>query len=206
MARERLVWAIDCDDVIVNTAPVLIGAYNEQYGTDVSLSAFYDRESTWGASSHAEAIKRVDALLRGGITDNLAPDQETVDVLRYLASKDELHMVTGRQSFLEPATHRMLDEHLPGIFTSVEHTNYYSAADSQVVSRTKGEVCAQIGADVLLDDHVEHGVSVLESGLSEVIVWGDHPWNRHQKLRRGMVRCVRWSEVLHERERILAGR
>lgn len=206
MASERLVWAVDCDDVIVPTAEVLVAAYNERYDTSVTLDAFYDNTDTWGAASHDEATRRVGALLREGVTDNIAPTQDTIDALAYLASVDELHMVTGRQTYLEEVTHRMLDTYLPGIFRTVEHTNYYAEEERGLFTRTKGEVCAALHADVLIDDHIAHGNSVLESGLKEVIVWGDYPWNQARRLGRGMVRCVSWEEVFRERERILAGR
>lgn len=206
MSKERLVWAFDCDDVIVDTTSALITAYNDRYNADITTHRFYDREDTWGAASVDEAIYRVDVLLREGITTDLAPSQETIESLQYLASVDELHMVTGRQTYLEEATHRMLERYLPGVFTTVEHTNYYLVQGSELKTRTKGEVCAQIGADILVDDHVDHGLSVLENGLKEVIVWGNYPWNQKKTLAQGMVRCATWNEVFRERERILASR
>lgn len=207
MTKERLVWAIDCDDVVVPSAEAIIASYNERYGTNVSLSAMYDNTNTWEASSHSEAARRVGEILRDGALANLVPDPETIEALTYLASLDELHMVTGRQSYLEAVTHRMLGTHLPGVFQSVEHTNYYAGEEgSGLITRTKGEVCAAIGADALVDDHIVHGQSVLEHGVKEVVVWGDYPWNRTQRLGAGMVRCVNWQEVFRERERILASR
>lgn len=206
MAGNKLTWAFDCDDVVVPTASVLIDAYNERYNTDVGLDAFYNDENTWGAGSHAEAIQRVGLLLREGVTANARPSKETIEALSYLATMDELHMVTGRQDYLEESTHAMLTTYLPGVFSTVEHTNFYRDAGSTAISRTKGEVCAAIGADILVDDHVVHGASVLESGLKEVIVWGDYPWNRASTLVTGMVRCATWNEVFRERSRILATR
>jgi len=206
MAKERLVWAVDCDDVIVPTAEVILDAYNQRYGTSVGLEAFYDDDATWGAPSNSEAIRRVGKLLREGVTAAAVPAPETIEALKRLASLDELHMVTGRQTYLENSTHEMLDTYLPNVFHTVEHTNFYNEEDSGQISRTKGEVCALIGADVLLDDHVVHGRSVLEHGIKEVIVWGNYPWNRNQRLGAGMVRCVNWDEVFRERERILATR
>lgn len=207
MTRERLVWAIDCDDVVVPTAEVIINAYNERHGTSVELQHYYaDFDEIWGVSSRTEGVGRIWDLVREGILDSVVPTEDTINALMRLASVDELHMVTGRQSFLEEMTHRMINTYLPGVFQTVEHTNYFSKEGSGFVSRSKGEVCSKIGADVLIDDHIAHGVSVLESGLEEVIVWGDYPWNRTRELPSGMMRCVMWEEVFLERERILASR
>lgn len=209
MAQERLVWAIDCDDVIVPTAHPLIAAYNDRYGTQLDISAMYtDNDPTiWETATHQEAINRIAVLLREGVTADIEPSRKMVRALKKLvALGDELHMVTGRQAYLEEGTRVMADRYLPNIFTSLEFTNFYLEEGSGLVSRTKGEVCAAIGADILVDDHILHGSSVLQHGVKEVIVWGDFPWNRHQVLEQGMVRCVKISELFRERDRILASR
>jgi len=207
MESKKLVWAIDLDDVVVPTGPAIVEAYNRSYGTSLGLEALYnDDQEVWGVSRD-EAIKRRHDLFRSGVTTDIAPFPEAVDALFRLASTDELHVVTGRQSFLEPATRTMINRYLPGVFRSIVHTNYHFEQGSGVVPRTKGEVCAEIGGvDFLVDDHVAHGQSVLEYGIEAVIVWGDYPWNRYQELGKGMVRCVVWEEVFDVRERILANR
>lgn len=209
MTRERLIWAFDCDDVLVPTAGPLIEAYNQRYGTQLDLSAMYSDNdpSVWGTTSSQEAINRVAILLREGVTATIGPSRKMIRALtRLVELGDELHMVTGRQAYLEQGTQAMVDYYLPGKFTSLEFTNYYPEEGSGLITRTKGEVCATIGADILVDDHILHGSSVLQHGVKEVIVWGDFPWNRHQTLEQGMVRCTKIKELFRERDRILASR
>lgn len=207
MARERLVWAIDCDDVLVPTAEHILDGYNRTYGTKVTLDDYYViNTDAWGVDTDEEAIRRVHRLLKSGVTRQAVPNQDTIEAVMRLASMDELHLVTGRSSFLEDETHALLDTYFSGAFSSVEHTNYIDTSDSGAPRRSKGEVCRAVNADILVDDHIVHGASVLESGLKEVIVWGDYPWNRAESLEQGMVRCVTWCEVFRERERILANR
>lgn len=202
---RRLVLAFDCDDVLVRTSNIIVEKYNRLYGTSVELDAFYRRGDTWQAESNDEAIRRVDAILRAGTIDEIIPDMEAVRALNHLSTAHELHLVTGRQDYMEPATLRLLDTYFPGCFTGVEHTNYITVADSGYRRRSKGEVCSQIGADVLIDDHVVHGESVLAAGVGEVIVFGDYPWNNSLELPTGMRRCLRWfgdGGVVKEIERI----
>ena len=204
--RKSLVWASDCDDVLLPPAELTIALYNEAYGTELTLSAMYDETNTWGAPTNEEGIRRVGQLLRSDAIAALQPSTATIEALTQLASLDELHMVTGRPSFMEPITRHMVDMYLPGVFKSIEHTNFYVEDGTRDKTRTKGEVCSKLGADILIDDHVVHAKSVLDSGLKEVIVWGDYPWNHNVNLEPGMVRCVTWDEVFRERERILASR
>lgn len=202
---KRLVLAFDCDDVLVHTSSVIVARYNRLYRTSFGLDAFYRKGDTWQASSHEEAIQRIDGILREGTINEIGPDEETIRAINLLANVHELHLVTGRQDYMEPATMKLLDMHFPGCFSTVEHTNYVTVPDSNYIQRTKGDVCRQIGANVLVDDHVVHGESVLAAGINEVIVFGDYPWNRSVELSKGMVRCLNWfgdHGVIGEIERI----
>lgn len=202
---RRLVLAFDCDDVLVHTSSVIVDKYNKLYGTSVTLDAYYRKGDTWQSNSHEEALQRLDGILRDGVIDEVAPDTEVVRAAEQLAAIHELHLVTGRQDYMEPATLRLLHTYFPGCFTGVEHTNYVTVANSTYLRRSKGEVCSQLGADVLIDDHVDHGESVLAAGVSEVIVFGDYPWNNSFELPTGMSRCSNWfgdDGVVKEIERI----
>ncbi len=203
MAYEKLVIAVDCDDVLVPTAEAIVREYNILYDTTVKLDAFYDDNDTWQAPSMEEAIRRVDKVLKAGMTDDILPIPEAVESITQLVKRGhELHLVTGRQDYMEPATRRLLSSYFPDMFRTIEHTNYYAASGSVAKRRTKGEVCRVIGANVLIDDHIVHGNDVLDAGVADVVVFGDYPWNRHQQLSRGMVRCISWAETLDEIDRI----
>ena len=199
---RRLTLAIDCDDVIVPTSHVILDAYNRQYATAVGYEHFYS-DLLWGASTAEEAQMRVDELLHQGITANIAPSEDAIEYIRRLHDDGhELHVVTGRHSYQEAETIRMLDRYFSGLFSSVEHTNMYASGSSLHLRRSKGVVCAAIGADVLIDDHVHHGREVLKHGLDEVIVFGDYPWNTTERLEQGMARCANWASTYMEVSRI----
>ncbi|OYW84148.1 hypothetical protein B7Z17_04555 [Candidatus Saccharibacteria bacterium 32-49-10] len=103
-------------------------------------------------------------------------------------------------------TKRMLDNHFTDCFSSVEHTNFYASASDQIFKRSKGEVCRKIGANILIDDYVLHGESVIsEAALKNVVVFGDYPWNKNDILLPGMVRCFDWQSTIREVERIASG-
>jgi len=60
-AMTKPIIAIDCDDVIVGSAPYILQHYNTTYGTTLDISDFYSEDLTlWGTTSRAEAIKRVE--------------------------------------------------------------------------------------------------------------------------------------------------
>lgn len=209
---KQLVIAIDCDDVLTDTLPQVVEDYNKMYGTRLGLDHMYRDVSevaeAFGVSSGQEAIQRLHVIYRKkGYYEALKPIDGAIEAVKELAKKHELHVVTGRQSFLESATRYTLDTYFPNMFQSVEHTNYYKDdTEKDAIHRSKAEVCRQIGADILIDDHITHCVDVLEAGVERVVLFGNYPWNTQDVLVAGMTRCANWKEVLGEVKRIDAAK
>lgn len=196
---KRLVIAIDCDDVLLTTAPHLVNFYNNTYGTTLELRHMYNpvEIAAWGTDAEDVAITRIHEFLRTEEHAAIAPNPEAIAAVKELAKQHELHLVTGRADFLEPVTQRMLDRYFPGCFRTVEHTNYLNLSTDNVLRRSKGEVCRAIGADILIDDHVKHGESAL-GRVEKVLIFGDYPWNQRKVLPAGMFRCINWNAVMEE--------
>lgn len=204
---SRLVIAIDCDDVMVDTLPKIVEDYNAEYGTKLGLEHMYvdhnQITAAFGVSTGQEAVQRLHKMYqREGYYQSLKPIYGAVEAIAQLARQHELHVVTGRQSFLKSATQYTLDMYFPGMFTSVEHTNFYPDENfKDAITRSKGEVCAQLRADILIDDHVAHGKDVLNHGVRQVLLFGDYPWNQSDEIP-GVTRCNTWIDVLRQVETI----
>lgn len=183
--------AIDCDDVIIETTPLVIAYYNETYGTSLRLEDMYtDNLERWGVSSDKEAISRVEAYLETPEYQNLAPLREAVEIIKRLGERYELHMITGRTNTLETATKAMLDNHFPKLFRSLEFTGMFEGSP-----RSKADVCTQLGADLLIDDHLGHALPVAQCGV-DVLLFGNYPWNQTQAQLPPNIRRVQdWQEV-----------
>lgn len=141
MSTERkLTIAVDCDDVLVQTAKVIIDGYNKMFKANVPLEAFYGPIEAWQCGPGEKAVRRVDDVLRSGVTDKVAPDAEAVKAIEYLVRNKGhmVHLVTGRQTYMAHSTQWLVDNYFPGLFSSVEHTNYYAASDSAARRRSKG--------------------------------------------------------------------
>lgn len=187
----RLTIAIDCDDVVVATSPALIAHYNKRYGTHLELKDMYGTDpAAWGVETDQEAIARSEAYLRTDAFKQMAPSEATIASIKRLAEYHELHMVTGRSDFLESATITMVELYFPGLFASIEHTGMYGKKP-----RSKADVCAIIGADLLIDDHLIHAEQVAERGI-HVLLFGNYPWNQTTKALPKYIRRVQdWKEV-----------
>lgn len=199
--KQRLIIAVDCDDVLVSTSSAIVRDYNRRFGTNVTLGDMYKPASlaTWGTDSDDVAIERVNEFLRSDEHAQLVPDEETRRIVKLLAAQHELHLITGRADFLKDVTRQLLDTYFADCFVSVEHTNYVVPSTSTAVRRSKGQICKSIGATVLIDDHLAHGQDALSAQLEKVILFGDYPWNfQEEDLPEAIVRCADWGSVAEE--------
>ena len=195
---KRLTIAIDCDDVLIETTEYIVDVYNQQYDTSVALDKSHDQNNEqWRVPDGTLLIQRFNEIQSTEAYARLVPMPEALRVVKQLARDHELHLVTARDGSIEAITEAMLDEYLPGCFTSMEHVGR---------DRSKGEVCQQLEADILIDDSIRNLQSALEYGLPAggALHFGEYAWNRVEPLPEGVVTCFDWEAVEREVERIAA--
>lgn len=185
---RRLVIAVDCDDVLVQTTPFFVNAYNARYDTDVQLSqAHVESHEIWNADRQL-LEQRLAELMDTDDYRLLSPTKEAVDVLKELAKDHELHVVTARREHEREFTQQMLDRELAGVFTSMEFVGF---------TGSKGEVCKRIGAEVLIDDNARHLHDAVKNGLSldGAILFGDYAWSIVDEASADLRRMPDWNQI-----------
>lgn len=188
---KRLVIAIDCDNVLIDASEYLVEIYNRTYGTSVQLQNAYVSGNTEWQADRDEVLRRIYAIQ---MTDDFAaiePEDSTVKAVEHLAGDHELHLVTARDSTVMSVTQQMVDTYFPGCFASIEHVG----ADA-----SKGDICARIGAHVMIDDNVGHLETASENGVGLLIWFGKYAWQEAQKERAqslaGLRSCRNWQDVV----------
>lgn len=102
------------------------------------------------------------------------------------------HIITARtESIRKAATKSWLKENMPefDFSTQVHFTNHYEPTGS----RTKGEVCRQIGAQILIDDNLEFLQSASSLGIFCILL--DKPWNKSEIMSKNITRVTHWDEI-----------
>ena len=190
---RKLVIAIDCDEVLVPSAEVLVDIYNAKYGTAVKLEEAYMPDNSDWQADREEALSRIGDIQLSSEYAEAAPFEDAVETCARLAENHELHLVTARASKVMPATMAMINQYFPDVFTEIEHIGD---------SGNKGEICQKLYADVLIDDNLKHLESAKACGVANLIWFGDYVWNRSDDQPEGVVRCSDWAAVEKEIERI----
>lgn len=100
-----------------------------------------------------------------------------------------LVIITSRPTFLRPATEQIVYKQFPGIFEAIYFTD----------GTSKGVVCNQIGAGIMVDDSVDHAVNVADHDVDVVLfdLDGKYSWSKsfdncHPKV----VRCYSWQSTV----------
>lgn len=190
---KRLVIAIDCDEVLVPGAAVVVKVYNSRYGTSVKFEEAYEPNNPDWRADREEVLRRFADIQLASECAETPPFDDAVEACRRLAESHELHLVTARETTAMPATMAMIHQYFPDVFTEIEHVGD---------GGNKGDICRRLYADVLIDDSLKHLESARACGVANLLWFGDYPWNKSDTIPEGVLRCVNWSAVEKEIDRI----
>lgn len=110
--------------------------------------------------------------------------QEGIPVIpgaqRSLASLSTLYdlvVVTSRQHVIREPTLRWLNAHFPDTFVDVHFGNHYALTGP---SKSKSEICKQVGAQVLIDDNPRYALECARAGIHVLLFdWdGSYAWSK----------------------------
>jgi len=189
---DRQVLAIDFDDVLLPFNREFSLFHNEKHGTKVGYEdiSSYDMSLVYGCS-HETVIERVKQFYHSAQHAQANPVQGAVEALRRLATRCVFDIVTSRAEEFHTCTHAYLDRFFREIFRSVHFTNGFGAGEG-ARTRSKSEICREIGAVALVDDALSHAEEVARSGIP--VLLPDRPWNR-SCTPPGVIRVNSWDDI-----------
>ena len=191
--------AVDLDDVLSSFIAEFLKWYNPQHGTNWQFKDVVDYH--WPNFMHITVEQAIEDVHKFFISQGyndlpLMPGaKEWVD---QLAAKHELYLVTSRQNVAKETTYNWLDRNFPGVFRKVMFANHYSADGSP--ARTKGELCKEIGCELIVEDDSRHIDALLAHNIKVVLI--DKPWNRNDRLPAGVIRAYNWEDATQAIEKI----
>ncbi len=192
------VIAIDLDDVIADSIEALRVVVNKRI--DAQLTAedykaeggdyrgYYDR--VWMRHGVADKVKYADLL------EEMEGDQSHVPVLPgaafalgELSKRFKLVIIMARNQDWEKATKVWLSQQFGHTFDAI----YFAHGKEPADSKTKGQLCQELGVSWLIDDNPVHCISAQEVGVIPIL-FGQYGW--HQTVPDGVVSCKDWPAVL----------
>lgn len=189
---DKLTIAVDIDDVLF---PFIVGVaefYNQRHGANLKVDDYnnYNIVEVWGCSLD-DARKIVDEFLASD-HGHLAPIEGSIAAVNQLKKHFRVVSLTARNDIFEVGTTTWLKQHFPDLFDGIYFAG--SQHDGRPF-RKKGEICREIGADILIDDSPDNLASAVEHGVDGVL-FGKRPWSVMGDLPESHVKhCANWQEV-----------
>ncbi|KAJ7814109.1 hypothetical protein B0H14DRAFT_2850873 [Mycena olivaceomarginata] len=181
------VIAVDLDDVLSQTNLKVAQWHNEKYGTQMDLSTFYYyyywKNPFWGTPQ--ETYEKVAEFYRTDSIFHAIPvpgAREGIQSLKDMGYK--LVIVTARTAEVADASWEWVEKYFPGMFANVVFTGQFKDAqklhhNEVLTNLTKSGVCADLKAQVLIDDSAENAIQCsTASSPTRVLLFGDYEWNK----------------------------
>ncbi|GAA5805873.1 hypothetical protein EDC94DRAFT_624582 [Helicostylum pulchrum] len=187
----RKLIAVDLDQTLAHTLESLVMWHNDCYGTQFCVTDFntYDYWKVWGGTKEETLLKMRD-FYNSYHFDQIEPIRDfALEALKMLKRRHfTLVIVTSRQQFVAEKTKRFVDKHYPGIFESIYFCNLDLTDSEQLeyISKSKSMICQEIGADVLIDDSLEHALDCSSLGI-DILLYdrkGKYTWNHQDPIQK----------------------
>lgn len=186
------VLAVDLDDVVFRHAEAFIDWSNREWSTALTIDDYTEAwHELWQADP--EETERRKRLF---FTDEVVGTFEIVEGagqgISRLAQDYTVIGVTSRRASLEAVTEETLETIAPGAVSQVKFATHFR--DGEKITRSKVEICLEIGAHRFIEDQLKHCLTVSSAGIGTVL-FGDYAWNRTNDLPSEIVRAAGWHEV-----------
>lgn len=192
---KKPVISVDIDDVIADSTEALRHTVNRRFGVALTRADYRTPGEYWGYYEQVWSKAGLPGVSLAAVDEGMTVDQSHIRViedakrvLSNLSKEHELVLVTSRDLAWREATERWVQQHFGDTFKDLYFTGHRKAADY----RSKGELCAWLGASVHIDDHVDHCLGVSGQGIG-AILFGEYGW--HVDVPDAQVRCRTWREV-----------
>ena len=192
MPEPRLTIAVDIDDVLFPFVGGVAKFHNDRHGTQLTAGDFntYDFVDVWGGSQE-DSMKLIDDFLA---MDHslIRPLEGSVDAIKRLKKDFRVVSITARNGIFEPNTVKWLSMHFPGLLDGAYFAG--NRHDGRPY-RSKGDICREVGANILIDDSPHNLLSATEYGIDGVL-FGKKAWSVMNGLPpKSIKHCTDWTDV-----------
>lgn len=185
--------AIDIDEVLADTLETFLGYHNNRYNTSFKKDQFhtYNWWEIMGISV-SDVLESFYDFMKSDYGAKIAPIEGAGEAVKFLSEKHDISLITGRPKDISEETHNWLDKNFGKYFDEVHFAdNFINPVDF-----TKGDLCKQIGATVMIEDIPRYALSCARADVDVLLI--DCPWNQELKESDKIKRVFSWKDVVAE--------
>ena len=196
--RTRKLIAIDIDDVVADTTEAVRAWVNNKFDLKLERTDYYVTDSDywnyfdkiWQKHGIHGQVNLHD-IYREYENDqsHVSPISGVQQTIGHLRQVHDIVFITARPPSQGKETRRWLDMHI-----DAQIPVYFSANPFfNQIAQSKGEICAELGVDILIDDSIDNCRNAMQHGI-DALLFGSYGWNAEPP--DDLRRCDNWQEVL----------
>ncbi len=196
MVKSSKVIAVDIDEILAGFIDYFVSYHNLTYQTKITKNDVFsfNLHEVFGVSRE-EIIMRMVKFGEEGHNFKIEPVPGAIEGVGALLKKGYiLHLVTARPTIIQKDTEKWINKFFPQKFINLHHAFNKNIHKEDSPKKKKWEICKEIGARVLIDDHLDNALSCVENGIKVLLM--DAPWNQVENLPKGIKRVKGWEEIL----------
>lgn len=193
---SRVLIALDIDEVLANIVDYVRLWANDITGSSLHAKDYFTRDEFWNYYNAIwERHGLADQVNFDMVLQKMAEDQSDIAVIEgarsaiaRLKERFDIVFITSRPAYQEEATRRWLDEHIDASIPL--YISFHPGIND--TARSKGEICAELGAKYLVDDNIGNCQSAEQYGVTPIL-FGMYGWNEDAPT--NLKRCLNWPDV-----------
>jgi hypothetical protein len=200
---KKLLALIDADQTSFPYLENFCERHNGIHGTNWNVAQIqtYDLTAAWGISA-AELQAKFDEFNAEHLANLPAVDGAVKGIRQLKELGYEIACASDRPLALQTDTELCYQRAFGGSVQKVYLTGR-SVGPVRQGDVTKGALCRDLGAVVMIEDSLERAREVRDTSEgTTVFLFGDYKWNRGNGLGESIIRTVTWEDVVREAEKL----
>lgn len=189
---KKPIIGIDLDDTVFEFVKGFCVYHNRVYGSAFEQQHFqsWQMHEVLGCSEK-EGRKRIVDFYHADDHQNIEPVDGAQNALRILGMDSDLLAITARDLSRSARMLDLVQWHFKNIFCDVHFLGF---------QKQKGEHCAELGIQFMVDDGLHNAQSVGERGIPVYLM--NKPWNQcaEDSLPPKTIRVFSWDDVLRHQK------
>jgi len=180
--------AVDIDEVLVPFLPELTKFHQKRVKRKVKTPVRYPYHyAPLFKISEKESTRLVADFYNSEEHSNLKPLTGSKEILDILAKDYMIVAVTGRQSYAQDQTEKLLSANFGSTISDIVYCNHFTSSQ-----KSKAEVCWKLGADLLIDDSMQSCAECLHRDIGALNFIGNptYPW-----CEKSSISVIDWFDV-----------
>jgi len=168
------VIAVDIDEVLVPFLPALSRFYTHQTNIKVKMPQRHPYHyAPLFNISEKESSDLVRDFYETSFHAGLRPIRGSQEMIKKLSENNTLIAVTGRQTYARDPTEELIKNNFRDSFSDIIYCDHFTSS-----ARSKGDICKQISADLMIDDNYQSCKECLDLSIPAVNFTGSplYPW------------------------------